>query len=68
MPTLLQRLARLTPYLRPGRRGLIGAGLGTVMGNLQVLIVGLAAWALFGERLRRQEDGSLTLSIVPQGV
>ncbi len=33
---------------------LIGAGLGTVMGNLQVLIVGLAAWALFGERLRRE--------------
>ena len=32
----------------------IGAGLGTVMGNLQVLIVGLAAWALFGERLRRE--------------
>ncbi len=34
--------------------GWIGAGLGTVMGNLQVLIVGLAAWALFGERLRRE--------------
>jgi len=33
---------------------LIGAGLGTVMGNLQVLIVGLAAWALFGEWLRRE--------------
>ena len=33
---------------------LIGAGLGTVMGNLQVLIVGLAAWALFGERLKRE--------------
>jgi drug/metabolite transporter (DMT)-like permease len=29
---------------------LIGAGLGTVMGNLQVVIVPLAAWALLGER------------------
>jgi drug/metabolite transporter (DMT)-like permease len=28
----------------------IGAGLGTVMGNVQVLFVALAAWALFGER------------------
>jgi subfamily B ATP-binding cassette protein MsbA len=32
MPTLLQRLARLQPYLRPGRRGLIGAGLGAAVG------------------------------------
>jgi drug/metabolite transporter (DMT)-like permease len=32
----------------------IGAGLATLMGNLQVLIVGLAAWALFGERLQRE--------------
>jgi drug/metabolite transporter (DMT)-like permease len=28
----------------------VGAGLGTVMGNLQVVIVALAAWLLFGER------------------
>lgn len=32
----------------------IGAGLGTVMGNLQVVIVALAAWVLFGERPRRE--------------
>jgi subfamily B ATP-binding cassette protein MsbA len=32
MPTLLQRLARLKPYLRSGRRGLIGAGLGALLG------------------------------------
>ncbi len=32
----------------------IGAGLGTVMGNVQVVIVALAAWALFGERPRRE--------------
>ena len=31
----------------------VGAGLATVLGNLQVLIVGLAAWALFGERPSR---------------
>jgi drug/metabolite transporter (DMT)-like permease len=33
---------------------LIGAGLATVMGNLQVVIVALAAWALFGERPRSE--------------
>ena len=32
MPTLLQRLSRLSPYLRPGRRGLIWAGLGAAVG------------------------------------
>jgi len=32
----------------------IGAGLGTVMGNLQVVIVALVAWAAFGERPRRE--------------
>jgi subfamily B ATP-binding cassette protein MsbA len=32
MPSLSQRLARLRPYLRPGRRGLIGAGLGALVG------------------------------------
>ncbi|HEV2755182.1 MAG TPA: DMT family transporter [Actinomycetota bacterium] len=32
----------------------VGAGLATVLGNLQVLIVGFAAWALLGERPRRQ--------------
>lgn len=28
----------------------VGAGLATVLGNLQVVIVGIAAWLLFGER------------------
>jgi drug/metabolite transporter (DMT)-like permease len=32
----------------------VGAGLATVLGNLQVLIVGFAAWALLGERPRRE--------------
>jgi drug/metabolite transporter (DMT)-like permease len=32
----------------------IGAGLGTVMGNLQVVIVALAAWVLWGERPRSE--------------
>jgi drug/metabolite transporter (DMT)-like permease len=33
---------------------IIGAGLGTVMGNLQVVIVAVAAWLLFGERPRTE--------------
>ena len=32
---------------------LIGAGLATMMGNLQVVVVALAAWLLLGERPRR---------------
>jgi drug/metabolite transporter (DMT)-like permease len=28
----------------------VGAGLATVLGNLQVIVVGLVAWAVFGER------------------
>ena len=32
----------------------IGAGLGTVMGNLQVVLVAGAAWVLWGERPRRE--------------
>lgn len=31
----------------------VGAGLATVLGNTQVLLVGLVAWALFRERLSR---------------
>jgi drug/metabolite transporter (DMT)-like permease len=31
----------------------LGAGVATVVGNLQVLFVAVAAWALFGERPRR---------------
>jgi drug/metabolite transporter (DMT)-like permease len=33
---------------------LMGAGLATVMGNLQVVLVALAAWLLLGERPRRE--------------
>lgn len=32
----------------------VGAGLATVLGNLQVVIVGFAAWVFLGERPRRQ--------------
>ena len=32
----------------------VGAGIATVLGNLQVLFVALAAWALFGERPGRK--------------
>ncbi|MDQ6648584.1 MAG: DMT family transporter [Actinomycetota bacterium] len=32
----------------------VGAGLGTVLGNLQVVVVGIVAWVLLGERLSRR--------------
>jgi drug/metabolite transporter (DMT)-like permease len=42
----------------------VGAGLATVLGNLQVLIVGLAAWALFGERPTRSTIFALPIVLV----
>ncbi len=44
----------------------VGAGLATVLGNLQVLVVGFVAWALFGERPPRPV--LLALPIVLVGV
>jgi drug/metabolite transporter (DMT)-like permease len=44
----------------------VGAGLATVLGNLQVLVVGLVAWAVFGERPSRAT--LLALPIVLLGV
>jgi drug/metabolite transporter (DMT)-like permease len=44
----------------------VGAGLATVLGNLQVLIVGLVAWAAFGERPPRSV--LIALPIVLLGV
>jgi drug/metabolite transporter (DMT)-like permease len=41
----------------------IGAGLGTVMGNLQVVIVAIAAWLLWGERPRREVLVALPIMI-----
>jgi len=38
----------------------VGAGLATVLGNLQVLIVGVVAWLFFGER-----PGRATIAAVP---
>jgi drug/metabolite transporter (DMT)-like permease len=38
----------------------VGAGLATVLGNLQVLVVGVVAWLVFGER-----PGRATLLAVP---
>jgi drug/metabolite transporter (DMT)-like permease len=43
----------------------IGAGLATVLGNMQVLVVGLVAWLLFGERPPR--SSILALPIVLLG-
>jgi drug/metabolite transporter (DMT)-like permease len=44
----------------------VGAGLATVLGNLQVLVVGLAAWVLFKERMPR--PALIALPIVLGGV
>jgi drug/metabolite transporter (DMT)-like permease len=44
----------------------VGAGLATVLGNLQVLVVGLAAWLLFKERMSR--PALIALPIVLAGV
>jgi drug/metabolite transporter (DMT)-like permease len=42
----------------------IGAGLGTVMGNLQVLFVAIAAWVLFGERPRGEVLAAIPVMLV----
>jgi drug/metabolite transporter (DMT)-like permease len=42
----------------------VGAGLATVLGNLQVLIVGLVAWAVFGERPPRSVLFALPIVLV----
>ena len=44
----------------------VGAGIATVLGNLQVLFVALAAWALFGERPGRRF--LIALPVVMAGV
>jgi drug/metabolite transporter (DMT)-like permease len=44
----------------------VGAGLATVLGNLQVIVVGVAAWLLFGERPSRSV--AVALPIVLLGV
>ncbi len=42
----------------------VGAGLATVLGNLQVLVVGLAAWLLFKERMSRPALIALPITLV----
>ena len=44
----------------------VGAGLGTVLGNLQVIVVGIVAWLFLGERPTRQ--ALLAIPIVLLGV
>jgi drug/metabolite transporter (DMT)-like permease len=45
---------------------LVGAGLGTVIANVQVVFVAVAAWMLYGERLTMARG--LTIAIVLAGV
>jgi drug/metabolite transporter (DMT)-like permease len=42
----------------------VGAGLATVLGNTQVVIVGLLAWALFGERPSRNSLLAIPVAMV----
>lgn len=42
----------------------VGAGLATVLGNLQVLVVGLVAWFIFGERPPRAAVVALPVVLV----
>ena len=44
----------------------VGAGIATVLGNMQVLFVGFAAWVLFAERPRREY--LIALPVVMAGV
>jgi drug/metabolite transporter (DMT)-like permease len=40
---------------------LVGAGLATVLGNIQVVLVGLLAWLLLGEQPRRSELAAIPI-------
>jgi drug/metabolite transporter (DMT)-like permease len=42
----------------------VGAGLATVLGNLQVVMVGLAAWAVLGERPERRILVAVPIALV----
>ena len=42
----------------------VGAGLATVLGNTQVVMVGLLAWALFGERPSNRAVASIPIAMV----
>ncbi len=42
----------------------VGAGLSTVLGNTQVVLVGLIAWALFGERPARSALTAIPIAMV----
>jgi len=42
----------------------MGAGLGTVMGNLQVVVVAGVAWLVFGERPRREVLAAIPVMLV----
>ncbi|HEY8867912.1 MAG TPA: DMT family transporter [Candidatus Limnocylindrales bacterium] len=44
--------------------GFVGVGLATVLGNLQVVVVAIAAWLLFGERPPRATVASLTVILI----
>ena len=65
MPTLMQRLARLLPYLRSSRAGLIGAGLAAAIGAVTEPAI---PW-LLGKLLDQGfAGGSMPLWLVPLAI
>jgi len=59
MPTLLQRLARLRPYLRPGRQGLVGALVGAAVGAATEPAIPALMKPLLDEGFGHQRDWPL---------
>jgi drug/metabolite transporter (DMT)-like permease len=71
MPTRTMRLAAIAGIFFAGDLlfwhhaiGAVGAGLATVLGNLQVLVVGIVAWLALGERPSRSTFLALPVVLV----
>ena len=65
MPTLLQRFSRLFPYLRTGRRGLVAAGIGSLIGAATEPAIPALMQPLLDKGFTR---GTLPLWMVPLAI
>ena len=65
MPTLLQRLARLTPYIRTSRLGLIGAAVGAALSAATEPLIPMLMGRLLDQGFA---GGSLPLWLVPVAI